>query len=104
MTDLAEPSLPDLDAIPTQPPPPIPSGESEHPERAPRQRRPPSQARRPARLLVLILATQASLVSSAVLVAIGRPSAAVAVTALVLANVFMVVVFSIMLGMVGRVR
>lgn len=60
-------------------------------------------AGRPGRLLALILATQASLVSSALLVAVGEPSVVVAVAALVLANVFMVAVFGIMLGM-GRGR
>jgi hypothetical protein len=58
----------------------------------------------PNRLLALILATQASLVSSALLVAVERPSVGMAMAAVVLTNVFMVVAFSIMLGIGGRTR
>lgn len=99
-TDLG---LPDLDTIPTQPPPPIPVGEAEYPERRPRAPR-VRAAGRPGRLLALILATQAALVSSAVLVAAGEPSVAVSAVAVVLTDVFMVAVFAIMLGMAGRGR
>jgi hypothetical protein len=100
-TDLG---LPDLDDLPTQPPPPPPPERIDDGTRRRNPPRPPSPTGRPSRLLALILATQASLVSSAVLVAIGRPSAVVAVIAVVLANVFMVAAFSIMLGLAGRGR
>lgn len=102
MTDL---SPPDLDALPTQPPPPTPTGPTVDLERrrsAPRVHR--TGGGRLWRLLALVLASQAALVSSAVLVAVERPSVAWSVAAVGLTDVFMVVCFSMMLGMVGRSR
>lgn len=96
--------LPDLDSIPTQPPPPIPRGEAEYPERRPRAPRPRTGGGRLWRLLVLILAGQASLVTSAVLVAVERPSLAWAVSAVAITDAFMVVCFSMVLGVLGRNR
>lgn len=108
MTDTStDPALPDLDSIPTQPPPPPPPTRIEDGNPAHRFRNPPRHRTgggRLWRLLVLILASQAALVASAVLVAVERPSVAWSVAAVALTDVFMVVCFAMMLGMVGRSR
>lgn len=103
VTDL-DPDLPDLDSIPTQPPPPAPSETLDYGVPTPRPRPPRTGGGRLWRLLALILAGQASLVTSAVLVAVERPSLAWAVAAVALTDVFMVATFSMVLGMVGRTR
>lgn len=56
------------------------------------------------RVLVLFLACQGAIVVSAVLVAVEKPSVGWAVAAVALTDVFIVVVTSMMLGMVGRTR
>ncbi len=102
MTDTAaEPGLPDLDSIPTVPPPPPPVLEPP-PRRRPRATRTTTGS--PVRLLVLILAVEAAITSSTVLVAVGRPSVPVAMVAAVLTNVFVVAAVLMMVGMVGRTR
>lgn len=99
---MSEVTLPDLDSIPTQPPPPAPAAEQTY--TAPRVRRPKRSGGRLWRIAVLILACQGALVTSAVLVAVERPSVAWAVAAVGLTDVFMVVAFTMMLGMLGRAR
>lgn len=93
--------LPDLSQLPTQPPPPPPPPEAFERHR-PKPRRPRRSGGRLWRVVALILAVQAALVTSAVLTAVERPSAAVAVVAVILTDAFMVVAFTIMLGMMGR--
>ncbi len=56
------------------------------------------------RLLVLILAVEAAITSSTVLVAVGRPSVPAAMVAALLTNVFVVAAVLMMVGMVGRTR
>lgn len=108
MTDTStEPALPDLDSIPTQPPPPPPPSRIEDGNPAYRFRSPQrvrTGGGRLWRLLALILASQAALVASAVLVAVERPSLAWAVSAVASTDAFMVVCFAMVLGMVGRSR
>lgn len=90
--------LPNLDDIPTTPPPPPspePHGPSVDFERRQARR---ARSQRPAspfwKVAVLILATQAALVVSAVLAALGRPSAVAAVLAVVLTDIFITVVLA----------
>lgn len=107
MSLTTEPDLPDLDQIPTQPPPPPRPAETidQLPARGLRRPvRPGTGGGRLWRLLALILASQAALVASAVLVAVERPSLAWAVSAVASTDAFMVVCFAMVLGMVGRGR
>jgi hypothetical protein len=53
-------------------------------------------------MLALILGTQACLVSSAVLVAVGHPSVAVAVGAVVVTDAFVVSAVTTMVSLLGR--
>lgn len=94
--------LPSLDELPTQPPPPPPA--------EPRNRRSTRLARETVsplrsplwRVVTLILAVQATLVASAVLVAVERPSVGVSLAAVALTDAFMVVAFAMVLGLLGR--
>lgn len=94
-------SLPSLDELPTQPPPLIPRGESEWVERQPRTPRVRTRGSL-WRVVALILTVQAALVSSAVLVAVERPSVGISLAAVVLTDAFMVVAFAMVLGLLGR--
>lgn len=90
--------LPSLDDLPTQPPPPPPVV-----ERTRRSTRARETSRSPLwRVVALILAVQAALVSSAVLVAVERPSVGISLAAVVLTDAFMVVAFAMVLGLLGR--
>jgi hypothetical protein len=91
MTDV---DLPDLDAIPTTPPPP-PSPEMVLPPRVPRRQPRPERPSSPFwKVVALILAVQAALVSSTLLVAVGKPSVLASVFSLVLTNVWIMVVLA----------
>lgn len=96
MTDL-DPGMPDLDAIPTALPPPMaePDYDSTMVTRGPRRRPKPQRTSVPLwQVVALVLAVQAALVTSAVLVAVERPSVAVSVAAVVLVNIFITVVLA----------
>lgn len=90
MSDL---DLPDLASLPTAPPPP-PAEYIDDDRRTVRPPRPQRAGTALWKVVALILAVQAALVSSALLVAVERPSVTVSVVALVLTNVFITVVLA----------